>query len=55
VDSKYGNVWSGWCSNEAHGTYDVRLWKNIKSWGGLSSHTKFEVGDGSKIRFLHDV
>jgi len=34
----------------------VELWKNIrKDWGKFSSHTSFEVGDGSKVRFLHDL
>jgi len=34
----------------------VRLWKNISGgWWEFSSHTIFEVGDGSKIRFWHDV
>jgi hypothetical protein len=33
----------------------VGLWKNIKKeWEKLSSFTKFEVGDGSKISFWHD-
>jgi hypothetical protein len=31
------------------------LWKNIrKGWGNFSCHTKFEVGNGYKIRFWHD-
>jgi hypothetical protein len=55
VDSKYGSSWGGWCSNEVHGSYGVSLWKNIRrGWREFSSHTRFEVGDGSKIRFWHD-
>jgi hypothetical protein len=27
----------------------------MKGWGEFSSHIRFEVGDGSNIRFLHDV
>jgi hypothetical protein len=56
VDSKYGNLWGGWGSNEVHGSYGVGLWKNIRrGWVEFSSHTRFEVGDGFKIRFWHDV
>jgi hypothetical protein len=34
----------------------VGLRKNIRrGWGKFSSHTKFEVGDGSKIRFWPDL
>jgi hypothetical protein len=30
----------------------VSLWKNIKRvWREFSSHTRFEIGRGSKIRF----
>ena len=33
--------------------YGVGLWKNIRrSWEKLSSHSKFEVSNGSKIIFL---
>jgi hypothetical protein len=46
----------GWCSMEPVGVYGVGLWKNIiKGWGKFSSHTRFEVGDGFKVRFLHDL
>ena len=34
----------------------VGAWKNIKrGWGMFSSHTKFEVRDGAKVRFWHDL
>jgi hypothetical protein len=56
VDSKYGSSWGGWCSSEPIGAYGVGLLKNIRrGWGKLCSHTKFEVGDGSKVRFWHDI
>jgi hypothetical protein len=52
VDSKYASAWGGWCSNEFHGSYGVGHWKNIRrGWEELSSHTRFEMGDGSKIQF----
>jgi hypothetical protein len=30
VDSKYGNLCGGWCSNEIHRSYEIRLWKKIR-------------------------
>jgi hypothetical protein len=34
----------------------VGLWKNIrKGWSLFCSHTRFELGDESKIRFWNDV
>jgi hypothetical protein len=42
---------SGWCFNEVHWLYGVSLWKNIRRvWMEFSRHTRFEVGDGSKIK-----
>jgi hypothetical protein len=36
--------------------YGVSLWKNIRrGWERFCSHTKFEVGDGSKVRLCHDL
>lgn len=36
--------------------YQVGLWKNIrKDWGKFSNHSRFEIGDGVRIRFWHDV
>jgi len=52
VDSKYGSAWDGWCFNEVFGSYGVGLWKNIRRVGRSSLViTRFEVGDGSRIRF----
>jgi hypothetical protein len=51
MESKYGSLWGGWCSNEVHGLYVMGLWKNIKrGWREFSSHIRFEVEDCS-IRF----
>jgi hypothetical protein len=34
----------------------VRFWKNIRrGWRKFSSHTRFEVGNGSKVSFWHDL
>jgi hypothetical protein len=52
VDSRFGSTWGGWCSIDLPRLYGVRLWKNIRrGWRMFSSHTRFEPGDGSNIRF----
>jgi hypothetical protein len=52
VDSKFDNLWGGWCSLELAGVFGVGLWKNIKKRSDkFFSFTSFKVGDGSKIRF----
>jgi hypothetical protein len=56
VNSKYDSSCGRWCSNEPLGAFGVRLRKYIRrGWGKFSSRTKFEVGEGSKIRFWHDM
>jgi hypothetical protein len=53
---KFGNLQGEWCSNEPLGTQGVGLWKNIRrGWEKFSTHTRFEVGDGSKVSFLHEL
>jgi hypothetical protein len=34
VDSKYGSLWGGCCSNDMQGLYGLSLWINIKRVGG---------------------
>lgn len=50
-----GELW--WTPNlVVRGGHGVRFWKNIRrGWKKFSSHTKFEVGDGSKVSFWHDL
>jgi hypothetical protein len=56
VHSKFGSSWVGWCCNEPLGAYEMGLWKNImRSWGKFSSHTRFEVENGSKVILWHDL
>jgi hypothetical protein len=56
VDSKFYSLWGEWCSNEPLGSYGVGLWKNIRrGWGSFAGHTTFEVGDGAKVSFWHDL
>jgi hypothetical protein len=56
VDAKYGSLWGGWCSFEPRGAFGVELWKNIrKGWDTFKGLTQFEVGDGTRVSFWHDL
>lgn len=45
----------GWCSLEPSGAFGVGLWRFVRRGrGNFSCHTRFEVENGSKIRFWHD-
>jgi hypothetical protein len=47
MDSKFCNLWGGWCSFEPVRVFGVELWKNItKGWETLSTFTRFEVSPG---------
>lgn len=38
------------------GTFGMGVWKHIRrGWGMFSKFVRFEVGDGSKVSFWHDV
>ena len=56
MDLKYGCMGGGWCTKPATGTYGVSLWKFIQpGWIKFSQFIKFEVGDGTRVKFLLDV
>jgi hypothetical protein len=56
IAMKYGCDQGGWCSKPVLGTYGVSLWKSIwKDWDSFRRFINFEVGDGSKVIFWHDV
>jgi hypothetical protein len=41
---------------EVVGSFGVGVWKHIKrEWGAFSRFVRYEVRDGTKIRFLHDL
>jgi hypothetical protein len=55
MDSKFSSLWGGWYSLKPSGAFGVGLWKNIKKgWKKFPCHTRFEMGDGSTIRFWHN-
>jgi hypothetical protein len=56
VNSKYGNLWNGWCSLKPVGAFGVGLWKNIKKgWESFTGYTRFDVGDGTRTSFRHEL
>jgi hypothetical protein len=56
VDSKVSSLRGEWCSFEPVGAFGVGLWKNIKKgWETFSRFSGFEVGDGARIKFWHDL
>jgi hypothetical protein len=56
VDIKYGSMSGGWCSKEVGGSFGVGVWKCIRrGWDAFSAHVRYEVEDGSRILFWHDV
>lgn len=55
-DLKSGSMGAGWCAKPAIGTYGVSLWKFIQQGGiKFSQCTKFEVGDGTRVKFWLDA
>ena len=56
VRVKYGSKEGGWCSNFVPSSYRVSLWKAISSgWSTFSCYIQFEIGDGTGVKFWHDV
>jgi hypothetical protein len=53
---KYGLVWGVWRSGDIFGSHGVGLWKFIcMGWQIFKSHFRFNLGEGSKIRFWDEV
>jgi len=46
----------GWCSKEVGGSYGFGVWKSIRrGWDAFAAHVRYEIGNGSKVLFWHDV
>ena len=49
---KYGQEGFGWRTNEARGTFGVRVWKEIpKEANWCWDNIEFKVGKGTKVKF----
>jgi hypothetical protein len=54
--AKYGSVWGGWHTGAISSSHGVGLWKYIcMGWQNFKRHTRFDPGEGSRIRFWDDV
>jgi hypothetical protein len=50
---KYGG---GWCSKEVGDSFGFGVWKSIRrGWDAFAVHVRYEIGNGSKVLFWHDV
>jgi hypothetical protein len=54
VDSKFGSLWGGWYSFEPAGAFVVGLCIK-KGWETLLDFSRFEVEDGDRTKFWHDM
>lgn len=49
-------LWGGWCTKKVSWPHGVDLWKHIRrGWDTYSRYSWFKVGEGSKIKFWHNV
>jgi hypothetical protein len=56
VDFKYGSMRGGWCSKEVGGSFGFGVWKSIRrGWDAFATHVRYEIGNGSKVLFWHNV
>jgi hypothetical protein len=57
IDLKYGSdVGGGGVTNDVRMSYGVSLWKSIRhGWGDFFRFVRFDVGNGSRIKFWYDV
>jgi hypothetical protein len=56
VDFKYGSMRGGCCSKEVGSSFGFGVWKSIRrGCDAFADHVRYEIGNGSKILFWHDV
>jgi len=56
VAIKYGSMRDGWCTKVVGGSFGIGVWKCIRRGRDVFvEHVRYEVGDGSKVLFWHDV
>jgi hypothetical protein len=56
IETWYESLRGGWCSKEVMWIFGVGVKKFIRrGWEMFSKFVKYEVDDGSKVSFLHDV
>ena len=56
IDTIYDRLRGGSCSKEVARPFGVGVWKYIRRrWETCSKFIKYEVDDGSKVSFWHDM
>jgi hypothetical protein len=55
VEVKYGSMEGDWRTKQVEMPFGVGVWKHIRRWELFFKFIKFEVGDGTQIRFWHDI
>ena len=50
MDCKFGSMWGGWFLVRIMGRVGL-VYAIYRRWVGFSRYIRFELGDGSKIRF----
>jgi hypothetical protein len=56
METIYDSMSGGWFSKEIVGPFGVGVWKYVRrEWGVFSRFVRYEVGDGSTIKFSHDL
>ena len=56
IEHKYGSEWGDGALKEGRGSYGINLWKFIRNGcNTFEKHIRFEVGDGTRIRFWFDA
>jgi len=56
VEAKYESMCGGWSYDAMYGSYNLGVWTNIgRGWGNFSRFVRYEVRDGHKIQFWHDI
>ena len=56
ISSKYDLQDGGWCSKGVRDRYGVGVWKAIRNgWENFRSHSRFLVGDGTRVKFWKDL
>jgi hypothetical protein len=54
IETKYDSLRGGWCS-KVTAPFGVGVWKHIRrGWKVFSRFVRYEVRDGSKVRFWHE-
>ena len=53
---EYGNEWGEQRTKAISSPYSASLWRSIRQeWETFSTNLQFEVGNGTRVKFWHDI